>query len=187
MLTLALQLHPDQAARPVWAVPQFDKLSQAWLLALPSPSTYLPAPVFREAMASHLCLPSPSCQHKVGQPVGDPGGAIIDPYGDTVMCARLPFDTWRTRHDTVKVAIVERAHASRVDIEPEVYGLFADLIPALAVGDEGELAGVRQRQGLVPDFRLRLPSPHGGVPDDYLAELKVISAGPSRYYTIGGR
>ena len=39
----------------------------------------------------------------------------------------------------------------------------------------------------MPDFRLRLPNPHGGVPDDFLAELKVISAGPSRYYNCGGR
>ena len=95
------------------------------------------------------------------------------------------FDTWRTRHDSVKLAIVERAHASKVDIQPEVYGLFSDLVPAAAVTDDGDLAGVRQRQGLVPDFRLHLPNPHGGVPDDYLAELKVISAGPSRYYTCG--
>ena len=62
---------------------------------------------------------------------------------------------------------------------------FSDLVPAAAVTDNGDLAGVCQRQGLVPDFRLHLPNPHGEVPDDYLAELKVISAGPSRYYTCG--
>ena len=78
------QLHPDQRARPVWAVPEFDKLSQAWLLALPSPSTDLPVPVLREAMAAHLCLPSPCCKYRVGQPLGDTSGALVDPFGDAV-------------------------------------------------------------------------------------------------------
>ena len=117
----------------MWAVPQFDKLSQAWLLALQTPSTYLSGPVFAESMATHLCLPSPCCQGKVGQPVG-PSGATIDPFGDSVMCAKLPFDTWRSRHDTVKLAIVERAHDSKIEVEPEVYGLFSDIVPAAAVG-----------------------------------------------------
>ena len=44
---------------------------------------------------------------------------------------------------------------------------------------------VRQRQGLVPDFRIRLPSSDGGIPLDLIAELKVVSAGPSRYYQRG--
>ena len=167
------------------AITQFDKLSQAWLLALPSPTTHLASPVFREAMAMHLCLPSPGCQSKVGQPVG-PSGDTVDPFGDSIMYARLPFDTWRTRHDTVKLAIVERAHDAGVEIEPEVYGLFSDLIPAVATGNGGDLEMVRQRQGLVPDYRIRLQSEHGN-PVDYLAELKVISAGPTRYYARGSR
>ena len=67
-----------------------------------------------------------------------------------------------------------------------MYGLFADLVPAAAVGGGGDLEMVRQRQGLVPDFRIRLPNPDG-QPVDLLAELKVISAGPTRYYTRGNR
>ena len=43
---------------------------------------------------------------------------------------------------------------------------------------------VRQHQGLVPNFRLCAPNPEG-IPLDTLAELKVISAGPSRYYSRG--
>ena len=92
VLSRALEMYPVQTARPVWTIPQFDKLSQAWLLALPNPTTYLAGPVFREAMASHLCLPSPGCQSKVGKPVG-PAGALVDPFGNQVMCAKLPFDT----------------------------------------------------------------------------------------------
>jgi hypothetical protein len=35
------------------------------------------------------------------------GGPIIDKYGDAVMnCKYLPGDTWRHRHDTGKLAIV---------------------------------------------------------------------------------
>ena len=86
----------------------------------------------------------------------------------------------------MKLAIVERAHSSKVEVEPEAYGLFSDLVPAAALREDGELSGVRQRQGLVPDFRFRLPDPNG-MPVDFLAELKVISAGPTRYYHRGSR
>ena len=41
----------------------------------------------------------------------------------------------------------------------------------------GNLEWARARQGLVPDYRLRLPTPQG--PTDVLAELKVIGAGIS--------
>ena len=51
--------HPEQTARPTWVFPQMDKTSCAWLLATPSPETYIPSTLFREAMAAHLCLPSP--------------------------------------------------------------------------------------------------------------------------------
>ena len=54
----ALCQYPDQSARPVWVFPQFDKLSQAWILTTPNPHTYLPALVFRGALAAHFCLPS---------------------------------------------------------------------------------------------------------------------------------
>ena len=45
----------------------------------------------------------------------------------------------------------------------------------MAQGEELEWG--RARQGLVPDFRLRLSTPDG--PSDRLAELKFISAGVS--------
>ena len=38
LLAEALKQHGDQAARPVLAYPQFDKLSTAWKLALPGPT-----------------------------------------------------------------------------------------------------------------------------------------------------
>ena len=59
------------------------------------------------------------------------------------------------------------------------YGLFGDLIPARALDQGEDLEWRRARQGLVPDFRLRLPSPEGLT--EHLAELKFIGAGVSLF------
>ena len=58
-----------------------------------------------------------------------------------------------------------------------MYGLSSDLIPAQALAQGEALEWGRARQGLIPDFRLSLPTP-GGLTDS-LAELKFISAGVS--------
>ena len=137
-------------------------------------------------MAAQLCLPSPACVGKIGEPVGQ-GGAVVDLFGDAVVCARLPFDTWRHKHDDIKLALVERAHHAHIDCDAEVFGLFRHLIPGPAVATQpgGELDTGRARSGKIPDLRYRLPKPPG--PNDrngnprLLAELKVINVGPTRY------
>ena len=129
VLTRALETHPDRGARPIFAFPQFDKLSQAWILATTSPATYLPAQIFRERMAAQFCLPSPVCEGKVGQTVGA-NGAVVDRFGDSVLCATLPFDTWRHKHDDAKLSLVERAHHAHIQCDAEIFGLFRDLVPA---------------------------------------------------------
>ena len=68
---------------------------------------------------------------------------------------------------------------SKIPVECEVYGLFADLIPAEALAEGEDLHWGRARQGLTPDFRIRVPTSTG--PTDSLAELKFISAGVSWY------
>ena len=60
LLTCALELHPNQEARPVWSWPERDNHSAAWLLCLPSLETSFSVAEFREAMAALLCLPSPA-------------------------------------------------------------------------------------------------------------------------------
>jgi hypothetical protein len=60
-----------------------------------------------------------------------------------------------------------------------VFGVFRDLIPAALIEEGGELQYGRQRLGLCPDFKLKLPSAEG--PRDCLGELKFISAGATRY------
>lgn len=172
-----LERHPDRTARPVFGFQNLDKLSDSWVLSLPGPRTGLSAPIFQEAMASRLFLHSPAVveSNKVGTPVTR-GGPLIDPYGDAVMCCnQLPGDSWRHRHDTAKLAIAKECLDAGLPHDVEVYGLFAHLLPAVATQQGGELQWARARQGLVPDFRIRLPTPEG--PSDCLAELKVISAG----------
>ena len=65
-LCQALLPHPDQMARPVIAYGQFDKISTAWELSLPGPTTGLTSPVFTEVVAMHLLLPSIVCSEVVG-------------------------------------------------------------------------------------------------------------------------
>ena len=183
VLREALVRHPDQSARPVRAYPQFDKLSTAWKLSLPGVTNGLTTPVFHEVMAMALCLPSPACQPILGQPVGHQGG-VVGPFADELNCAHLTGDSWRHRHDLLKVALVNMCNEARVPVDCEVFGIFRDLIPAELAGPGGELQHARQRNGLCPDFKLRLPSADG--PRDTLGELKFISAGVSRY-PIGSR
>ena len=56
----ALLQHPDQTARPAIAYPQFDKISTAWKLSLPGPTTGLTSPVFKEVMAIRDARPAPA-------------------------------------------------------------------------------------------------------------------------------
>ena len=171
--------HADQSARPVRAYPQLDKLSTAWKLSLPGITNGLSTPVFKEVMAQHLCLPSPACKPILGQPIGTRRGGVIGPFADELMTAHLTEDSWRHRHDAFKVTVVNMCNEARVPIDCEVFGIFRDLIPAALTEDGGELQYGRQRMGLCPDFRLRLPTADG--PLDSLGELKFISAGVTRY------
>ena len=90
-------------------------------------------------------------------------------------CKHLSGDTCCQRHDTGKLAIVNECVNAGLIHGCEVYGLFADLIPAEAMAQGQELQWGRARQGLIPDFKLRLPTPEGL--SDSLAELKFVSAG----------
>ena len=172
VLAKALTQHPDQTARPVWVFPQFDKTACAWLLATPTPETYIPSRLFTEAMAAHLCLPSPCCQGKLGQPTGytDRAGnpTVVDTFGDQVMATTLCFDTWRNRHDDIQRALVDKALQARVEVEAEVMNCFRDVIPAHAMAPGGDLEQVRARSGCVPDLRLGFQVALVPRPADYL-------------------
>ena len=178
VLREGLLRHPDQTARPTIAYPQFDKISTAWKLTLPGPTNGLTSPVFKEVMAMHLLLPSIVVKEVVGKRVG-PGGAVVGPHGDEIMCAHLPGDSWRWRHDAVKLCIINICNDSKIRADAEVFGLFRDLIPPEVFQAGGELQYGRQRVGLTPDLLLRIPTQDGVT--DRLGEVKAMSAGTSRY------
>ena len=175
----ALAAHHDQDCRPVTVYQNVsdDKCAGSWLLAIPSRDNCLSSPVFKEALSAHLCLPSPALRQGgwVGKPVGS-RGEVIDPFGDKILCCHeIPGDSWRHRHDAVKMAIYQEACLSKVPVDCEVFGLFGDLLPAELLEEGGELQWGRARQGKVPDFKFIHQTPTGPRPS--LAELKVISAG----------
>ena len=95
------------------------------------------------------------------------------------MTAPLPQDTFSTRHDVLKLEIVRMANEARVPIDCEVFGIFRTLIPTQELEEGGSLSRSRQRNGLCPDFKIRVPT--GDGPRDQLGELKCLSAGVSRY------
>ena len=140
---------------------------------------------FSETVARLLCLPSPCCQPRVGTPLGQ-HGLHVDTFGDNLMSVtNIPGDSFRHRHDKVKTVLNRFCLASNIRAECEVFGAFRDLIPvqALEQGDDGLQRG-RGRQGLLPDFRMELPTPLG-QPTFQLAELKVIGAAGSCYPRSG--
>ena len=183
VLVKALQNFPDQSARPVWVHPQLDKLSQGWILSLPGHKGFTQAE-FAETVARFLCLPSPSCQHKVGMPL-EQHRLQVAMFGDSLMSvSNIPGDKFRARHDTVKTVLNSFCLTSGLRAECEVFGIFRDIIPVEALSEAEGLERGRGRQGLLPDFRLEMPSP-AGEPDLRLAELKIIGA-VKRWYPRNG-
>ena len=173
-----LDKQPDRRARPVMSWSQRDKLSSAWLLALPAGDTSLSSPVFAEAAAALLCLPSPACADKIGCEVGN---RRVDQYGDQVQAARgVEGDDWRKRHDSMKMMLSRMLRWARMPFQCEVFNMFAHLIPQEGLS---RMERGRKRQGLVPDFLLELDGERGQKIDE-LAELKVICCCPSRYSLV---
>ena len=173
VLSEALSRYPDPKKRQIMAWTNRDKLSTSWLLSLPGPEGFNNAE-FSEALALTLCMPSPSCQQRVGEKVGK---SVVDVFGDNIMAAALPGDHWRTRHDTVKLCINSLCKWARIPATVEVWGLFSHLIPQEALN---RMESGRARQGLIPDFRLEIPA-ETGESNVVLAELKVISCCTTRY------
>ena len=85
------------------------------------------------------------------------------------MCATLPFDSWRVRHDRIKFELHSLAIDAGVIVDSEPYSLFSHLIPASAQDPTSQLHYKRERQGLIPDLSLSFPSDPGSM--THLAEL----------------
>ena len=82
------------STRAAWAWRQRDKVSVAWLMALPGSDTKLSSAEFTEAAASNLCLPSPACAGRVGEVIR--GRVCEDEYGDNIQATCLVGDHWCT-------------------------------------------------------------------------------------------
>ena len=176
-LSKALENVRPVSTRAAWAWRQRDKISCAWLLALPGSSTHITNAEFSEAAAANLCLPSPACAERIGEVIR--GRVCIDEYGDNIQSTSLPGDHWRTRHDSIKHLLHRLCLWSGLPVEMEVFNLFSGL-----VRQEGwsRIERARQRQTLVPDMRITMLDPAEGVTRPILHEVKVISANKSRYH-----
>ena len=177
LISKGLEVHPcqDRTNRPAWSWLQRDKLSTAWLQALPSPDTSLTSAEFSEAAAAALCLPSPACAHRLGEVVS--GTKVVDPYGEAVLSATtLPGDHFRKRHDKMKMKIFQLCQWAGLEAEVEVFNLFAGCIPQQGLN---RMERGRKRQSIVPDMRIAIPTE--GNLERRLHEIKIISSSKSRY------
>ena len=77
---------------------------------------------------------------------------MVGPFADELMTAHLTEDSWRHRHDSFKVMLVNMCNEARVPIDSEVFGIFRDLIPAALTADGGELQFGRNVLGFVQTF-----------------------------------
>lgn len=180
LLNRALELFPNREARPVWSWPERDKHSAVWLLCLPGPDTSFSAAEFGEACAAMLCLPSPACAPRLGEPVK--GLVKVCQYGDTVVNQTMRGDGWRTRHNAMLLRLRKLLRWAGIPVVCEVFNIFASCIPQ---DDLSRIERGRKRQGLVPDCKL--PPEHGaGTGGERggqatLCKLKCMSASSSRY------
>ena len=169
-------MHPkqDRTNRPVWSWLQRDKLSAAWLQALPGPDTSLTSAEFSEAAAASLCLPSPACADRLGQVIR--GAQVVDLYGEALQCTVTVGDHFRKRHDAYKMKLLQMCQWAGLDAEVEVFNLFAASIPQEGLS---RMERGRKIQSIVPDMRITIPVEGSLVPS--LHEIKMISSSKTRY------
>ena len=89
-------------------------------------------------MCSHLCL---LFWDRVGEKVGK---TVVDMFGDKVMATTMHGDTWRIKHDTVKMELNRLCVWSSLPSTCEVFGLFSHLIPQKGLS---RIERGRKRQG----------------------------------------
>ena len=192
VLGKALQLVRPVNTRAAWAWRQRDKVSAAWLLAIPGSGTSLSSAEFSEAAASNLCLPSPACRDRVGELIK--GRVVIDEFGDNIQATAMVGDHWRARHNAMLHHLYNACLWAGLPVELEVFNLFAGLIQQRGLSRAEQ---ARQFQGLVPDMRISMPGvgnggrgvgapglAAGGLAGQssfILHELKIISSNKTRY------
>ena len=201
----SLKLERDRTLRGLSSWKERDKLSTAFLLSGPGPHYGLTSPVFAEAVAVQLCLPSRVCIDRIGEKVG---ASRVDQYGERVILENPPGGHWTTRHNSMEQELASLCAWSGMPAECELYGLFGHLIPQEALH---RLQQNQRTQVLRPDLRLEvppttvkvgpvrhLPAPQPGeeaaappapvsklYSGSYIAEVKVVGLGAKSHYKPG--
>lgn len=171
------ELPPADMRRATWQ--NLNKTSTVWVTCWPCEDALLDNAEFAEVAARYFALPSIACLGSVGQRIGS-NKSHLDAYGAKLTTAALPGDGFRSQHDAIKWRIYEDLKEMRMRARPEVFGLFARVLPQAARDELGRWT-YRRRQGLVPDLLVGMPLPGGGSDQDCLFELKTLHAGVFTY------
>ena len=158
VLNKALEEIRPTSTRAAWSWRQRDKISSAWLLALPGGDTNLTSAEFSEASAANLCLPSPACSSKVGETIR--GSVKVDSFGDNVQATCVQGDHWRTRHNQILHLLYRLCMWSGLPVEMKVFNLFAGLIRQEGLS---RVEQVRQCHSIVPDMRITMGGAGGAL------------------------
>jgi hypothetical protein len=148
----AISLHRDRSARGISSWKERDKLSSAFLLSNVGPRSGLSSPIFAEALATLLSLPSRVCKDRLGERVG---ASQVDRYGEKVILANLPGGHWTSRHNAMEQEIASLCAYAGLPAECEPFGLFGHLLPQQALH---RLQQHQKKQVLRPDLRLEVPA-----------------------------
>jgi hypothetical protein len=152
----AIDGYRDQSSMAVMAWKNRDKLTTAWLNALPGPDSSFTSPQFGEAMCLLLALPSLCCRDRLGEKVGK---RRVDLFGVNILNKTLEGGGFTRRHDTVKLELNSMAAYCGVTATCEPYGIFGSLAPQQPLH---RLQTGQARVVIKPDFLLELPdqAPH---------------------------
>ena len=193
---LTLQSRRKKKGAGISSIKERDKLSTAFLLSLPGPRYGLSSPVFVEALATLLAMPSLVCRDRVGEKVGR---SRVDSFGLKIINANVPGGHWTTRHNAIEHELASLCTYAGVPVECEPYGIFGHLLPQQAL----HRLQRGQYQVLRPDLRLEVaptsikvtprrvlgeaaPAPVSRqFSGSMIAEVKVIGKGVKNFYKTG--
>ena len=160
----------DDIRRAAWL--NIDRYTTVWVNAWPSQDMWSSDEEFFEITCRYFGLPSPACATLVGASIGGTRNRL-DAYGFKLCAAALPGDGFRDQHDTLKWQLLEDLREMRVRATPEVYGLFAPLLPQVARDHYDQLPS-RKRQGLVPDMLVQCRDNPEAANRAILVEIKTL-------------
>jgi hypothetical protein len=145
------------------------ELASAWVTAWPELELCLENTLFAEVVATYFGLPSPAAALLNGTRMRN--GSEVDRFANN-LSSLSPYkgDGFRTRHDAVKLTVVDVARKCSVGAEAEVLNHFSAQLSAAQRANFSRTNDYRTRQSYVPDILLHFPPPDD--PQDPLLEVK---------------